>query len=79
MNEIIAGIDIGGTKIAVELESLSGEKIAERRLPTRIEIGAHRIVETILQAIAEMLEENRVELVSIGIGCPSPLDVETVW
>ncbi len=76
MNEVIAGIDIGGTKIAVEIESLNGEKIAARRLPTQVEIGANAIVETIFQAIDEMLAENQSKLVSIGIGCPSPLDTE---
>jgi len=76
MNEVIAGIDIGGTKIAIALENLNGEKIAARRLPTRVEIGAYAIVETIFQAIEEMLEENRVKLVSVGIGCPSPIDIE---
>lgn len=76
MKKVIAGIDIGGTKIAVALETLDGEKIAARRLPTQVEIGAHAIVETIFQAITEMLGENQVELVSIGIGCPSPIDVE---
>ena len=76
MNKVVAGIDIGGTKIAIALEDLSGRKIAARRLPTRVEIGAYAIVETILQAITEMLEENQAKLVAVGIGCPSPLDVE---
>jgi glucokinase len=76
MNEVIAGIDIGGTKIAVALETLDGERIAARRLPTQVEIGAYAVVETVLQAIAEMLEENQAQLISIGIGCPSPLDIE---
>lgn len=76
MNEVIAGIDIGGTKIAIALETLAGEKIAARRLPTEVETGAHRIVEEISRSITEMLAENQAVLVSIGIGCPSPLDIE---
>jgi len=76
MNEVIAGIDIGGTKIAVALENLNGEKIAARRLPTRVENGAYAIIESVSRAITDMLAENRAELVSIGIGCPSPIDVE---
>lgn len=76
MNKVVAGIDIGGTKIAVALGDLSGEKIAARRLPTRVEIGALAIIETVFQAITEMLEENQAELVAVGIGCPSPLNVE---
>ena len=76
MNQVIAGIDIGGTKIAIAMETLGGEKIAERRLPTQVETGAYAIIETVFRTITEMLEENRVELVSVGIGCPSPLDLE---
>jgi len=76
MNKVIAGIDIGGTKIAIALETLEGEKIGARRLPSEVEIGAYRIFGKISQAITEMLEENQVELVSVGIGCPSPLDIE---
>lgn len=76
MKKVIAGIDIGGTKIAVALEDLSGEKVDSRRLPTRVEIGSYAIIESVLQAIEEMLEENRADLVSIGIGCPSPIDIE---
>ncbi len=76
MNEVIAGIDIGGTKIAVALEDLNGARVAACRLPTRVEIGASAITENILLAIEEILEEKRVKLVGIGIGCPSPLDIE---
>ncbi len=76
MDEVIAGIDIGGTKIAVALETLDGEKVAARRLPTEVEIGAYAIVENISRVIAEILEENQVKLAAIGIGCPSPLDIE---
>ncbi len=76
MNEVIAGIDIGGTKIAIALETLGGEEVASRRLPTEVENGAYAIVENISQSITKMLEENRVRLVSVGIGCPSPLDIE---
>ncbi len=76
MNEVIAGIDIGGTKIAIALETLDGERVAARRLPTKVEIDAYAVVENVSGAITEILEENQAELVSIGIGCPSPLDIE---
>lgn len=74
MIKTIAGIDIGGTKTAIALETLSGEKIAEQRLPTQSD--AYATVNQILQEIEAMLEENRAELVAVGIGCPSPLDIE---
>lgn len=74
MNEVIAGIDIGGTKTAIALENLRGEKIAARRLPTFAD--GYETVETIWRTISEMLEENQAQLMSIGIGCPSPIDIE---
>ncbi len=76
MNKVFAGIDIGGTKIAISLETIEGEKLAGSRISTQIEIGPRRIVENIWRAMNEMLEKNRAELVSIGIGCPGPLDME---
>lgn len=75
-NKVVAGIDIGGTKIAIALENSRGEKIAAHRLPMNVEIDAFSTVEKILQTIAAMLKANCTELVSIGIGCPSPLDIE---
>ncbi len=76
MNEVVAGIDIGGTKIAVALEDSSGEKIAHALLPMRTEIGAAAIVGMISQTIEKMLAENGTALTAVGIGCPSPLDIE---
>jgi glucokinase len=73
---VVAGIDIGGTKIAVALENLSGKRIDARQLPTRVEIGPDAVIEAVSQMLTEMLEENRVRLGSIGIGCPAPLDLE---
>lgn len=73
---VVAGIDIGGTKIAIALENLRGEKIAACRLPMSVENDPYSTVEKILQVIEEMLEGSCSKLVSIGIGCPSPLDIE---
>lgn len=75
-NEVVAGIDIGGTKIAVALQNLAGEKIAAERLPTQVHLGAHRILENILQSIKKMLAETGTELKAVGIGCPGPIDIE---
>ena len=74
MVKTIAGIDIGGTKTAIALETLSGEKIAARRLPANAD--GYAAVEDICRAIDEMLEENQARLTAIGIGCPSPIEIE---
>jgi glucokinase len=76
MNEVLAGIDIGGTKIAIALETPSGERVATRRLPTQSEGGAYAVLENISRALEQMLDENKAKIVSIGVGSPAPLDVE---
>ena len=74
MKKVIAGIDIGGTKTAIAIETLSGERLASQRLPTAAD--GFDAVNLISPTIEKILVENEVELVSIGIGCPSPLDIE---
>ncbi len=74
--QIVAGIDIGGTKIAVALENHAGERFAARRLPTEVRLGPERILENISRTIEEMLAETGTKLTAIGIGCPGPIDIE---
>jgi glucokinase len=74
-NKVVAGIDIGGTKIAVALENLAGERIAARRLPTQIALGPERIMENVCRAIEEMLAETGTSAAAVGIGCPGPIDI----
>ncbi len=74
--QVVAGIDIGGTKIALALETLAGERVAARRLPTTVELGPERILENVARSIEEMLAETGTKLTAIGIGCPGPIDIE---
>ncbi len=75
-DKVVAGIDIGGTKIAVALETHAGERIAARRLPTEVQLGPRKILENISQTIGEMLAETETKLTAVGIGCPGPIDIE---
>jgi len=74
--QVVAGIDIGGTKIAIALETPAGGRVAARRLPTEVALGPEKILENVCRAIEEMLAETSAELVSIGVGCPGPIDIE---
>jgi glucokinase len=76
MNQLFAGIDIGGTKIAIALASPSGAVVTKCSLPTRPELGPRAIIENVASAIDELCSENDAVLVSIGIGSPAPIDVE---
>lgn len=75
MNQVLAGIDIGGTKIAMALATLSGDIIANRYMPTRPELGPNAIFENIAAALHELAGENDSAVVAIGVGSPAPIDV----
>ena len=75
-NDRLVGIDIGGTKIAIGLADLDGNLLSDRRIPTQPELGPNIALENMLLAIEEMLRANDANLLSIGVGCPGPLDVE---
>ena len=47
MNELFAAIDIGGTKIAIEVGRSSGEIVDSVRIATEPESGPDRIIENI--------------------------------
>lgn len=72
--DIIAGIDIGGTKIAVALAGTYGQRLSLFRFPTEIELGPHRILDNAIMEIKRMVEEARGRLISVGVGCGGPLD-----
>lgn len=73
-SEIIAGIDIGGTKIAVALADTSGQLLALARFPTRLEAGAHSIIEDAVKELGRLSAEAGARPAAVGIGCGGPLD-----
>jgi glucokinase len=74
--DIVAGIDIGGTKIALALAGLDGQLISQTRFPTRVELGPHAILEHTIEEIERMVKETEARLAAIGVGCGGPLDRE---
>ena len=76
MKRVIAGVDIGGTKIALALGSVDGEIISTRRFLTRVKAGPHRILDETIENIRELVEEAEGRLVGVGVGCAGPLDLD---
>lgn len=72
--DAIAGIDIGGTKIAVALSDLDGRIIAQRRFPTRVASGPEQVVADAVAEIEQMCEETNARAAAVGVGCGGPLD-----
>lgn len=71
--DLIAAVDIGGTKIALGLSDLEGRALPFRRFPTRVERGPHRVVEQALDELAGMSAEAGGRVVAVGVGCGGPL------
>ena len=75
-NKVVAGIDIGGTKIAIALQKPFKERISYTTIPTQVEIGPQRILENIQTKIEEMLTESKKTLSAIGLCTPGPINIK---
>jgi glucokinase len=74
-NDVIAAIDIGGTKIALGLSDLEGRAaLPFRRFPTDVGRGPHRILEQALDELGKMAGEARARVAAVGVGCGGPLN-----
>ncbi|HEX8119070.1 MAG TPA: ROK family protein, partial [Pyrinomonadaceae bacterium] len=74
-DQCVAGIDIGGTKIALAVADLEGRVVEKTRFPARTgERGPHEIIEEALSEIERMLGKTRSLLTAVGVGCGGPLD-----
>jgi glucokinase len=71
---IVAGIDIGGTKVAIGLADADGRHLSITRIATNVALGPRRIVEKIIETLDRMLIECGRPTTAIGIGCGGPLD-----
>lgn len=77
--QYIIGLDIGGTKCAVLLASVSNniEILDKLRFDTRTDKGFNYAIDKLFEAIKEILQKNNVDkksVASIGISCGGPLD-----
>lgn len=77
---IVAGIDIGGTKIAAGLVNERGNILTQSEFPTDSKQGIPNVCDRITEALEEQTRELGLtphELRGIGIGCPGPMDRQT--
>lgn len=72
--QCLAGIDIGGTKIALALAEPGGAVIDKMRFPTRVADGPRAILGRVFEEIERMLEGCGSRLGAVGVGCGGPLD-----
>ena len=76
-NEVIIGIDVGGTKIAAGIINQKGKILNQERLPTNVsdEDAVLYQLENIVEKLLKQ-KSNNLELAGIGIGLPGKVDFE---
>lgn len=72
--KVIAGIDIGGTKIALALAEPDGRIVSLRRFPTGVERGPRRVLNEAAGEVELMVAQASARLIAAGVGCGGPLD-----
>ena len=73
---VVAGVDIGGTKISIAVANSSGAVIATRRLPTRAEAGPRQALDSVTTVLDDLISKSSSPLLAIGVGSPAPIDVD---
>ncbi len=75
--EVLAGIDIGGTKTAVVLSHTPPEVLGREEFPTRPSKGPQAAIANIKKALDDLLAAqglDRSGLLRLGVSCGGPLD-----
>ncbi|MGH9824300.1 MAG: ROK family protein, partial [Blastocatellia bacterium] len=73
-SQVVGGVDIGGTKIAVGLVDSEGKVHARQDFPTDAEGGFGRAIRRVGDALRHLSQENKAEIRGIGIGSTGPVD-----
>ncbi|MDI6781314.1 MAG: ROK family protein [bacterium] len=74
--ELVIGIDIGGTKIDVGLIEPSGKILERMRIWTNVHEGLNAVVQNIYDAIEKVTAGIKTSIRGIGIGAPGQVDVK---
>ncbi|MFT7624485.1 MAG: glucokinase [Myxococcota bacterium] len=69
----LAGLDIGGTKIAVSLANESGQILAKTRIPTTPNTPPEALLTTALDQLTALTEETNRTPTVLGVAAPGPL------
>lgn len=68
-HRLVAGIDLGGTKVDVALVDLDGRTTASKRIATDAMLGAASVIDRALNALDDLLTDGQT-IAAIGVGVP---------
>jgi len=74
--DLFAGVDFGGTKVAVVLANAGGNIVAEGVIPTLAEDGPAQAVDRTCSLLGELCRKYSVDYHAMGIGLPGLVDRE---
>lgn len=77
---LVAGVDLGGTKIYTAVADRRGRLVAEVVVPTDAARGPRAVIDTIVQSIDDALGaagSGRTALAAVAVGAPGPVNFAT--
>ncbi|MEI3598043.1 MULTISPECIES: ROK family glucokinase [unclassified Oceanobacillus] len=79
MDELMIGIDIGGTTVKIGLINHNGEFLVKWKIPTNKDNAGKTIVKDIWASITDTLSKHKIEnkIIGIGVGAPGFIHPET--
>ena len=78
--KVVAGVDLGGTKIYTAVADRNGRLLSELKMPTNAGRGPAAVIDDIVLTIDRALLDagcKRSQLKAVGIGAPGPVDFKT--
>jgi glucokinase len=75
--DLLLGVDVGGTKVAAGLVNAAGEILSQQRVTMVSNDSAERGLQAVLSAIARVVPDGASAIAGIGICAPGPLDPKT--
>lgn len=73
-DQLVIGIDLGGTKIAGALVTRQGDVLATTRRATEPARGSEVVLDNLAASIEQLLAQAAAPVAGIGIGCPGLID-----
>ncbi len=77
MSGLLAGVDLGGTKISAAVAAESGEILAEDTVATESQLGPAGVVDRLHGLLTRLTAETGRSLAAIGVGVPGLVDIAT--
>lgn len=77
MEQVIIGVDLGGTQIRTARFNLALDLLERWAEPTLAHEGPERVISRLLDAIARMMPGDPTSVIGIGVSAPGPINPRT--